>query len=940
MYSSHFRFTLDLQKTQSQVSVPVTRGDTARSWLISFRDGAAPYALPDGTLAKLEIKRPTGTHIEEFCPIENRSAVRYSFSQNTNTAAVEGIHECAVILFDGEGNIIGSPRFMMIVSDRVVSSDDINLSDEDKLIVESMVTEEASRQRAEAERINAESARIAAEAQRTQDEAARQTADTERALAEESRAKGFETLQKEINTAAASLVSPTVTVTPTENGNRITVTDQKGEHAFSILNGTKGEQGPRGLQGPQGPQGIQGVQGKPFAIEKTFSSVSEMNDGFATDGVSEGGFVIIASGVETEDNAKLFVKGKNAYTFVTDLSGAQGLQGPQGEQGPQGLQGIPGKSAYQYAQEMGYVGTEEGYGDSMNPDTIKAEFNTYISEELAKRGQLKPEFANDISECTDTTKLYVLPDGYIYAYMNKENVSLAANKFVPSTATLNSRMSGSSGSVSAIDASKGSFVTDYIAVSGLEKVTPYNVRFNWALPFSEDNKVVFYNSSKTRIGNALFANMAGNSNTTISNNETVVDLKIGRDGEATNVSDYAEVAYVRFQAFVKPIGTEITSADIANCKITFDAENEITNIVGFQNTGNAFVPADYEERIWDLEEDIKTIKSNIFDLKNGLNNEEITVPDFWEDSVNACIAKIKSLQTGRNCVTFPFFSDNHQRNGYAGLLIAKIMKECHIPYAFFGGDSIDSGYIASEAVMIAQDKAFDDVMAYIPNGRFCRAVGNHDGYWAVSADEKHDYTDAQNYELFLREESVAQNKHFGGDGTYYYVNDIASKVRWIVLDTNDGTVETEQITWLQNTALVFSESGWAVVFISHQPISNHYHAGISNAEAVRTVVKNYIIGTATNKADVVGWFSGHIHRDRIYTGAAVNTIDDSVGADMGFKQITITSDHTSIAYDDTSKHTVANDDQSHAIDFVTINKKARTVNLTRLGIGTDRSYTY
>ena len=47
----------------------------------------------------------------------------------------------------------------------------------------------------------------------------------------------------------------------------------------------------------------------------------------------------------------------------------------------------------------------------------RQEIQGYIVEELAKRSQLKPEFANDISECTDTNKLYVLPDGYLYAYM-------------------------------------------------------------------------------------------------------------------------------------------------------------------------------------------------------------------------------------------------------------------------------------------------------------------------------------------------------------------------------------------------------------------------------------------------------------------------------------------------------------------------------------------
>lgn len=338
--------------------------------------------------------------------------------------------------------------------------------------------------------------------------------------------------------------------------------------------------------------------------------------------------------------------------------------------------------------------------------------------------------------------------------------------------------------------------------------------------------------------------------------------------------------------------------------------------------------------------EINSINTRIANIETG--SDTVTIPTFWEDAVAEVITKIKALQVGRNCVTFPFFSDNHQRNGYAGILISHIMKACNIPYCFFGGDSISNGYIDSEETMIAQDKAFDTIMSYIPNGRLCRAVGNHDGYWNVSSatgDENH-YTDAQIYELFMREESIAQNKHFGGDGTYYYVDDIASRVRWIVLDTNDGIVENEQLTWLQNTALSFSESGWAIVFISHQPISNHYHALISNAAEVRTIVTSYMNGNSANKADVVGWYSGHIHRDRIYTGIATNTKDDTEGDAMGFTQVTITSDHTSIAYDDATKHTVAADDQSHAIDFVTINKSTRTVNITRLGIGEDRSYSY
>jgi len=166
MHTSKFRFTLDLQTTQSQVSIPITLGDTGRTWYISFSDGSLPFALADGCLAKLEIKRPTGTFLEEFCPIENGTTVKYAFSQNENTAAVEGLHDCAVILYNTEGEMIGSPRFTMIVIDRVISSDDLNLSDENRTAIDAIIAAEASRQDAETGRINAEAERQNAEINR------------------------------------------------------------------------------------------------------------------------------------------------------------------------------------------------------------------------------------------------------------------------------------------------------------------------------------------------------------------------------------------------------------------------------------------------------------------------------------------------------------------------------------------------------------------------------------------------------------------------------------------------------------------------------------------------------------------------------------------------------------------------------------------------------
>lgn len=148
----------------------------------------------------------------------------------------------------------------------------------------------------------------------------------------------------------------------------------KGDTGDTGAQGPKGDQGDQGEQGPQGIQGPKGDKGDPgaaFTIAKTYESVLAMNAGFATDGVLEGQFVMIDTGdVDDEDNAKLYVKGASAYSYITDLSGATGMTGPQGpkgdqgDQGPQGAQGLKGDKG-----EKGDPGEAGKDGDNVRVGT-------------------------------------------------------------------------------------------------------------------------------------------------------------------------------------------------------------------------------------------------------------------------------------------------------------------------------------------------------------------------------------------------------------------------------------------------------------------------------------------------------------------------------------------------------------------------------------------
>lgn len=90
-------------------------------------------------------------------------------------------------------------------------------------------------------------------------------------------------------------------------------TDEDEEYTYVDLQGVQGEQGPMGA---------------PFTIKKTYSSVAEMNADF--NNMNVGDYVMIASTVETEDNAKLYTRGEEQWIFITDFSGATGIQGPTG----------------------------------------------------------------------------------------------------------------------------------------------------------------------------------------------------------------------------------------------------------------------------------------------------------------------------------------------------------------------------------------------------------------------------------------------------------------------------------------------------------------------------------------------------------------------------------------------------------------------------------
>lgn len=150
MNYSDYRFTLDVQIHQAQVSVPVTLNDTARRLYVGFTDGRKPYTIPNGCRAVFAALKPDGKTILNDCIIENNKTVVYEFSKNTTNA--EGIVDCEIRLYDIAGKELTSPQFIIVVDKKVVRDEEISVSESESTTLDNIIRSELERQDAEEKR--------------------------------------------------------------------------------------------------------------------------------------------------------------------------------------------------------------------------------------------------------------------------------------------------------------------------------------------------------------------------------------------------------------------------------------------------------------------------------------------------------------------------------------------------------------------------------------------------------------------------------------------------------------------------------------------------------------------------------------------------------------------------------------------------------------------
>ena len=164
MNYSDFRFTLDVQSNVSQVSIPVKLNDTGRRLLINLTDGGEPYNISEGSIAFFSYKKAEPNDDGEYeanildCIIEdNYNTIRFDFLPEVTSVA--GVVDCEIWLYGPNGRQLTSPRFILVVDERVMSGDDYPLPEDKISVLDSILTSEAERVDAEKKRSEAEEER-------------------------------------------------------------------------------------------------------------------------------------------------------------------------------------------------------------------------------------------------------------------------------------------------------------------------------------------------------------------------------------------------------------------------------------------------------------------------------------------------------------------------------------------------------------------------------------------------------------------------------------------------------------------------------------------------------------------------------------------------------------------------------------------------------------
>lgn len=253
------------------------------------------------------------------------------------------------------------------------------------------------------------------------------------------------------------------------------------------------------------------------------------------------------------------------------------------------------------AASEGYVLTETDKDEIK--EAVKAEVPLIKTPE-------QPTFVNSVEECTDPEKIYVLPDGYMYAH---------GTKYVKQYTNLLPTLTDVDGSIYngvgckdnvriAWDTGLETDNVDFFSTGFIPLTVEDTLRIRgvkWHDTWGDD-LVVLYDNTKTRI------------DSTNSKSSYFVKDENGDVVSSTKFTN-TNMAYVRFSFYVAG-----ATPDFSSIIITVNEEIIEGEVEGFHNTGLVYQPIDYEDRIIKLEDGVAELKEEVDEIKETGGGGNVT----------------------------------------------------------------------------------------------------------------------------------------------------------------------------------------------------------------------------------------------------------------------------------------------------------------------------
>ena len=417
--------------------------------------------------------------------------------------------------------------------------------------------------------------------------------------------------------------------------------------------------------------------------------------------------------------------------------------------------------------------------------------------------QQSPIFVNDISECKDTSKTYVLPDGYIYAYMSTEVNLDPKELYDASQVTINTRVNSSN----VITTGTGYIITQYIPIN-ITMTAPIVLRIVSSLNLRGTDpsfqRISYFDANKNILGSQYI----DKSNSTVELSNRTLRLSVGYNKSA-KLSYYDSIAFVRVDAYTAQ--SNLTSGAGYFESIVIEGSGGTSEGYVWKSTGLTFTSSNNETRVVELE-------SKTSDHENRLNaletNSKKAIPSYWLNELGTKAYSIQQAmeKSGRNKSAFLWYTDSHWYNGNAKvspLLLNYLYKNTPMNKVNFGGDIIGNSLLSTREQMLYLYE-WREAIKDLPNHHSC--VGNHDLFTSDSVDyESTNFTYA-----FLIAPEESSDMVVGGD-FYYYIDNPCEKTRYLYIDnmTTDNTVLTQQANFIKETLGTVKEN-WHIVAISHR----------------------------------------------------------------------------------------------------------------------------